>query len=180
MFPFSLSSLFLSLAPSSLLFFQLTPLADVGEVYTWGVGTYGQLGHGTFSDLNSGISGTCMRICTLLLLLFLALALSLSLTFHPTKLMYASKLFFFFSFFFSLLVDYFTFTPKRVKEALFNKRVSRIACGTYHTVALTDDGQVYTWVSCGKPQRQSFVFSSFFLYGFFPTALHCPLSHFSA
>eukprot|EP00741_Cyanophora_paradoxa_P009380 tig00000144_g9086.t1 len=36
------------------------------------------------------------------------------------------------------------FTPKLV-EALSNRRVRRVACGTNHTMCLTDSGQVFTW-----------------------------------
>ncbi|KAH3763996.1 RCC1 domain [Pelomyxa schiedti] len=36
-------------------------------------------------------------------------------------------------------------TPRQVKEALFKQTVVSLACGAYHTVALTEQGSVYTW-----------------------------------
>eukprot|EP01120_Amphizonella_sp_Union-15-10_P015595 TRINITY_DN8059_c0_g1_i1.p1 TRINITY_DN8059_c0_g1~~TRINITY_DN8059_c0_g1_i1.p1 ORF type:complete len:544 (+),score=83.19 TRINITY_DN8059_c0_g1_i1:76-1707(+) len=35
--------------------------------------------------------------------------------------------------------------PRRVKEALFGQRIIQISCGTYHTIALSDNGTVYAW-----------------------------------
>lgn len=35
--------------------------------------------------------------------------------------------------------------PRRVKEALFKKRIVHISCGSYHTSVLTSEGEVYTW-----------------------------------
>ncbi|KAJ6227803.1 regulator of chromosome condensation protein [Anaeramoeba flamelloides] len=35
-------------------------------------------------------------------------------------------------------------TPKRV-DALMNKKIRQIACGAYHTLALTIEGEVYSW-----------------------------------
>ena len=43
------------------------------------------------------------------------------------------------------IADFKQTTPKKVKDALWKKNVISIACGTYHTVALTDTGHVFTW-----------------------------------
>ena len=43
------------------------------------------------------------------------------------------------------------FSPK-VVEALRGKTVTQIACGCWHSAALTDEGAVYTWGSCKSGQ----------------------------
>lgn len=44
-----------------------------------------------------------------------------------------------------ICTDFKQTTPKKVKDALWKKYVISIACGTYHTVALVDTGQVFSW-----------------------------------
>ena len=36
-------------------------------------------------------------------------------------------------------------TPKRIEKTLFSKTVQDIACGSWHTVVLTTEGELYTW-----------------------------------
>jgi alpha-tubulin suppressor-like RCC1 family protein len=40
----------------------------------------------------------------------------------------------------------------RIVKALEGKRVRQVACGCWHSAALTEDGAVYTWGSCKSGQ----------------------------
>ena len=35
--------------------------------------------------------------------------------------------------------------PQNIEKALFSKNVQDVACGSYHTIVLTTEGDVYTW-----------------------------------
>eukprot|EP01125_Pyxidicula_operculata_P008154 TRINITY_DN275_c0_g1_i10.p1 TRINITY_DN275_c0_g1~~TRINITY_DN275_c0_g1_i10.p1 ORF type:complete len:731 (+),score=199.22 TRINITY_DN275_c0_g1_i10:36-2228(+) len=72
-------------------------LADDGKVYSWGLGIFGQLGHGNVSDKG-----------------------------EPA------------------LVD-----------MLSHEKITQVTCGAHHSLALTDDGRVYTWGSSEYGQQAS-------------------------
>ena len=51
------------------------------------------------------------------------------------------------------------FTHPKFVEALERKKVVDVALGEYHTVALIDDGSVYTWGYAGKKGYFNWMFA---------------------
>jgi RCC1 and BTB domain-containing protein len=86
-------------------YYHSAALTENGDVYTWGNGTHGELGH---SD---------------------------------------TQVIFFFSFW---VTRYQNLRAPKLVEDLFGKRITKVACGNFHTVVITDLENVYSWGRGGK------------------------------
>ena len=118
-------------------------ITSLGHVYTWGSGTFGQLGHG--ERRSEGVPRLvaslhhieCVRVVC---------------GGHTCVLSARGELFTFGNGKHGQLGhgdDRTDATPRRVGGPLRRVRVLGVACGDFHTLCLADDGDVYTWGAGG-------------------------------
>mmetsp|Transcript_29366 Transcript_29366/g.47412 ORF Transcript_29366/g.47412 Transcript_29366/m.47412 type:complete len:792 (-) Transcript_29366:878-3253(-) len=119
--------------------FHTMALLDNGEVYSWGNGDQGQLGHG-----NSMSQMVPKQISSLFGQMVIQIACgsyhSAAVTDHGVLWMWGEN------HWGQLGVDdkVVKWSPTALKMPP-DKRVARVACGCWHSACVTDDGEVYTW-----------------------------------
>jgi RCC1 and BTB domain-containing protein len=119
--------------------FHTAALAQNGDVFTWGEGKFGRLGHGVERNqltprLIEDLHGTCVRQVT-------------CGGFHTAAITDTGELYTWGGGEHGQLGhgDKVNKTSPCLVEALRDKLLVQITCGWSHTVALTDTGDVYTW-----------------------------------
>mmetsp|Transcript_18157 Transcript_18157/g.23892 ORF Transcript_18157/g.23892 Transcript_18157/m.23892 type:complete len:547 (+) Transcript_18157:211-1851(+) len=119
--------------------FHTSVLTDRGEAYTWGEGKFGRLGHGT--ERNQ----TVPRMIEALMGKRMGHVASGG--FHSAAITESGNLYTWGGGEHGQLGhgDKVNKTTPCLVEALRDKVLVQITCGWSHTVALTDDGKVYTW-----------------------------------
>ncbi|XP_064933010.1 RCC1 domain-containing protein 1 isoform X2 [Columba livia] len=113
-------------------------LGAVGEIFTWGGGRHGQLGHGTLESepqprLLEALAGVAMRAVAAGGWHSASVSGDTEVTAHREQLAAEDTAFISIQAFPALLD-----LPQELE-------VSAVSCGSRHTAALTRDGQLYTW-----------------------------------
>lgn len=112
--------------------FHSAAVTASGDVYTWGFGRGGRLGHPDF-DIHRFALTSCDTLPCLVFSLLVIYCMFILLALTKCRFTCSGQV--------AVII------PRQVTSGLIGKRVKGIAVAKHHTVISTDGGEVYTWGS---------------------------------